>query len=83
MNTITLTAPRPAQAWYEGGLIHFRLADGKELIFPVAGNARLERGTPEQLNNIELSPFGIHWPDLDEDLTVEGLLRNDWGQSRT
>jgi hypothetical protein len=80
MNTSTLHTPRPAQAWHEGGHIHVRLADGKDLVFPVAGNPRLERGTPDQLNHIELSPFGLHWPHLDEDLALEGILQNNWGQ---
>jgi len=51
-----------------------------EVSFPVAKNPRLSKGTPEQLNNIEISPFGIHWPDLDEDLSFKGLLRGDFGQ---
>ena len=80
MSPNTLTTPRPAEAWHQSGHIHLRLADGKELTFPVAGNPRLERGTPEQLNHIEWSPFGLHWPDLDEDLSMDGLLRKDWGQ---
>lgn len=53
-----------------------------ELRFPVAGNPRLANGTPEQLNNIEMSPFGLHWPGLDEDLSFQGLLAGDYGQNR-
>jgi hypothetical protein len=34
----------------------------------------------EQLNRIEISPFGIHWPELDEDLSFRGLLAGDYGQ---
>jgi hypothetical protein len=36
----------------------------------------LARATPEQLANFEISPagYGIHWPDLDEDLSVDGLI---------
>jgi hypothetical protein len=33
------------------------------------------------LANIELSPFGLHWPDLDEDLSIRGILAGDYGQS--
>jgi len=44
--------------------------------FPVSRNPRLAKGTADQLNNIEISPFGLHWPDLDEDLIFsEGLLK--------
>ena len=30
----------------------------------------------------QVSPFGLHWPDLDEDLSFRGLLEGDYGQSR-
>lgn len=37
---------------------------------------RLAAASPEQRNNFEISPsgYGIHWPGLDEDLSVDGLL---------
>jgi len=57
-----------------------RDVDVTEIRFPVAENPRLARETPEPLSRIELSPFGIHWPDLDEDLSFQGLLRGDCGQ---
>lgn len=61
------------------------LAGGTEIRFPVNENPRLAKGTEAQLNRVEISPYGIHWPDLDEDLSFEGLLRGDYGQgaSRT
>jgi hypothetical protein len=37
-------------------------------------------GTPLQLHHIEISPFGLHWPELDEDLFFRGLLEGDHGQ---
>jgi hypothetical protein len=46
----------------------------------VAANPRLARGTRRQLSRIEISPYGVHWPDLDEDLSFRGLLRGDHGQ---
>ena len=54
-----------------------------EIRFPVAGNPRLALGTPQQLGNIEESPFGLHWPDLDEDLSFAGLLQGDYGQHQS
>jgi hypothetical protein len=41
---------------------------------------RLALGTAQQLNHIEVSAFGVHWPDLDEDLSFHGLLNGDHGQ---
>jgi len=58
------------------------MESGVEIRFPVSGNPRLSRGTAEQLSNIEVSPFGLHWPDLDEDLSFRGLLEGDYGQPR-
>jgi hypothetical protein len=56
------------------------MESGAEIRFPVAENQRLAHGTAEQLNRIELSPYGIHWPELNEDLSFRGLLRGDYGQ---
>ena len=62
------------------GVATVRLKSGQSLAFPIKGNPRLERATIEALNNVELSPFGIHWPELDEDLSFEGILRGEYGQ---
>jgi hypothetical protein len=67
---------------YRGGQIIVAMESGVEIRFPVAGNARLSKGTPKQLNHVEVSPFGLHWPDLDEDLSFRGLLEGDYGQKK-
>ena len=67
-------------ASYQDGRIFIAMQSGVEIRFPVAGNPRLAQGTQEQLNHIEVSPFGLHWPDLDEDLSFQGLLEGDYGQ---
>jgi hypothetical protein len=64
------------------GHIIVKMESGAETRFPIAGNPRLTSAAPEQLNNIEVSPFGLHWPDLDEDLSLRGLLVGDYGQNR-
>ncbi|MCF6369102.1 DUF2442 domain-containing protein [Rhizobium halophilum] len=51
------------------------LADGAMLSTPLWWYPPLLAATPEQREKIELSPFGVHWPDLDEDLSVEGMLK--------
>jgi hypothetical protein len=72
---------RPAGiAVHKNGFIVVRMENGAELRFRVADNPRLARGTPRELNHIEISPFGLHWPDLDEDLSFRGLLEGDHGQ---
>jgi hypothetical protein len=67
-------------ARYVGGRIVIRMLSGVEISFPVAENPRLSKGTPEQLGKIEVSPLGLHWPELDEDLSFKGLLEGDFGQ---
>ncbi|MEE9279426.1 MAG: DUF2442 domain-containing protein [Myxococcota bacterium] len=54
-----------------------RLADGRVISVPLAWYPRLLHASPEQRERWELcgGGFGIHWPDLDEDLSSEGLLR--------
>lgn len=51
------------------------LADGAQLATPLWWYPPLLAATPEQRNAIELSPYGIHWPELDEDLSIEGMLK--------
>lgn len=53
------------------------LADGRELAVPLVWFPRLLDATPAQRGNWRLigRGQGIHWPDLDEDLSVAGLLR--------
>ena len=62
------------------GQIVVRMESGAEIRFPVAENPRLARGTHRQLNRIEISPFGLHWPELDEDLSFRGLAEGNYGQ---
>jgi hypothetical protein len=56
------------------------MESGAEIRFPVADNPRLAHGTHQQLNHIEISPFGLHWPELDEDLSFRGLAEGNYGQ---
>jgi len=67
---------------HQAGQIIVSMESGVEIRFPVAGNARLAKGTPQQLNHVDVSPYGLHWPDLDEDLSFRGLLEGDYGQDK-
>ena len=53
------------------------LMDGRTITVPLAWYPRLADASPEQLAHWEVAGagYGIHWPDLDEDLSTEGLLR--------
>lgn len=53
------------------------LIDGRTIIVPLVWYPRLLHATAEQRANWKVSGggYGIHWPDIDEDLSTEGLLR--------
>lgn len=79
MNTLI---DQPVSAIHLNGFVTVRLQSGREFTFPVNGNPRLEAATDAQLNQIELSPFGLHWPSLDEDLSLAGIAEGRYGQQR-
>jgi hypothetical protein len=72
--------PRPAAAWHKNGLIHVTLEDGRKIVFPCSENEYLSGATDRQRSTIEISPTGVHWPLLDEDLSIEGLLAGRYGR---
>jgi hypothetical protein len=50
------------------------LSDGRTLGVPLAWFPRLLDATPIQRENYELSPCGLHWEEIDEDISIAGLL---------
>ena len=79
MNASSTLADSAESATFVRGEIIVRMKSGRELRFQASLNPRLSKGTPTQLANIELSPYGLHWPDLDEDLSYRGLLEGNFG----
>jgi hypothetical protein len=61
------------------------LEDGRTIGVPLAWFPRLLHATPAQREAYELSRLGLHWEELDEDISVAGLLagRGDQTRSRT
>jgi hypothetical protein len=53
------------------------LVDGRRISVPLAWFPRLAKATPAERDNWEIlgDGQGIHWPDIDEDLSVSGLLK--------
>jgi hypothetical protein len=58
------------------------LSDGRTLGVPLAWFPRLLRATPEQREACSLSPRGLHWAAIDEDISVAGLLAGRGDQTR-
>jgi hypothetical protein len=52
------------------------LTDGRTISVPIAWSWRLSEASPEQRDNYEIigDGQGAHWPDIDEDISVEGML---------
>ena len=53
------------------------LADGRRIATPLDWYPRLRSASAEQRANFEIMPLGIHWPDIDEDLSVAGMLKGN------
>ena len=51
------------------------LVDGRKIATPLDWYPRLKRASAKQRANFEIMPMGIHWPDLDEDLAIAGMLK--------
>lgn len=61
---------------FDDEMMHVSLTDGRILSAPLAWFPTLRAATPEQRANCEIGGggVGLHWPDLDEDLSVAGLM---------
>ena len=57
--------------------LHVTLADGRGVSTPLRWYPRLAGAAPEARNAIEFMPMGLQWPDLDEDLSIAGMLRGE------
>ncbi len=51
------------------------LADGRKIATPLDWYPRLKGASAKERSNFEIMPMGIHWPDLDEDLGIAGMLK--------
>jgi hypothetical protein len=67
--TISATAVR-----FDDVTMWVELSDGRTLGVPLAWFPRLLHATPDQRARVELSRTGLHWEEIDEDISVAGLL---------
>ena len=76
MNTAASSDPRIQEVRVTEDEIIAHLADGRVISVPLAWSWRLCEATPAQRANFRLigTGQGVHWPDVDEDLSVEGML---------
>jgi len=73
---VTLALTRIVKVMVTDDTLAVDLEDGRSISVPVGWYPRLAYGTPAERANFQISGagYGIHWPDLDEDIGVEGLL---------
>jgi len=72
----TLALPRVTDVTVTEDTLSADLEDGRTISVPIGWYPRLAHGTPAERLNSQISGagYGIYWPDLDEDIGVEGLL---------
>jgi hypothetical protein len=73
---VTLSLPRITNIVVSDDTLTVDLEDGRTISVPISWYPRLAHGTAEERANFQISGagYGIYWPDLDEDIGVEGLL---------
>jgi hypothetical protein len=72
---------KAVKAWYQNKRIYILLSDKKEVSFPIELNSKLNQASERQLEKIEIicGGTGLHWSELDEDLSVLGILEGKFG----
>lgn len=73
---VTLNLPRVINVSVTDDTLSVDLEDGRTVSVPIGWYPRLAHGTPAERTNVRIAGagFGLHWPDLDEDIGIEGLL---------
>ncbi len=66
---------RPRSVEFTADELVVTLADGRKIATPLDWYPRLMKATAAQRTNFEIMPMGIHWPDIDEDLGIVGMLK--------
>jgi hypothetical protein len=76
MNSAVATLARVLSVTVTDDTLSVDLEDGRSVSVPIGWYPRLSYGTAAERANFQISGagYGIHWPDLDEDIGVEGLL---------
>jgi Protein of unknown function (DUF2442) len=74
--TLTLSLVKIIHVTVSDDTLAVDLEDGRTIAVPIGWYPRLAYGTPAERANFQISGagYGIHWPDLDEDIGVEGLI---------
>jgi len=76
MSTVASNEPRILAMRITEELIIAELVDGRTISVPLAWSWRLSEATPDQRNHFEIigNGEGAHWLDIDEDISIRGML---------
>lgn len=76
MNTVENNLPRIVSFKVTNDSLVAQLSDGRMVSVPLAWSWRLSEATPQQRNHFEImgNGQGVHWPEIDEDISVWGML---------
>lgn len=69
-----IISARATAVRFDEYMMHVDLEDGRELGVPLAWFPRLLHGAPELRERVTISATGLHWEELDEDISIAGLL---------
>ena len=74
------TRPKARRAWVTNGKVWIELEDGREIGFPVEKFPRLKSASADDLAKVKIEARGkaLRWEELDEDISVEGILAGRW-----
>ncbi|MGY3055743.1 hypothetical protein ACVWYG_003964 [Pedobacter sp. UYEF25] len=62
------------RVWFEDEKIFIQTGSGEKKSHPLSWFPKLQNASREAFENFTLSPFGIHWEELDEDLSFKGFF---------
>lgn len=84
LTDLQAVSPEPLAVRFDEDSFWVELADGRTLGIPLAWFPRLLKATPAQREACSLSRAGLHWEELDEDISIAGLLagRGDMTRAR-
>jgi Protein of unknown function (DUF2442) len=68
---------RPVSAHCDDDQLHVTLADGRTVSTPLWWYPRLAGAAREARDAIEFMPMGLHWPELNEDISIASMLRGE------
>ena len=76
----TSSAAKAIRAWVSGRKVWVELDDGREIGFPVDRYRRLKDADQDQLSKVQIEARGaaLRWEEIDEDLSIAGILAGRW-----